>query len=167
MESGPAKKSVVVPILIGCGAVALLAGVVIIGFVIWIASQPEGGVKMANEMDEYALEYIEKHKLLDDTEQLIAYYDATISLNGSEAAILTTERVIYHKAGRTTSIALAEIEDVQHHQEALIGDIIEVKGRSAERIKIEIAPLNQGRSFYEALVDAWRAGGGGPRTSFD
>jgi len=93
-----------------------------VGFIIWAWDIPSGGVKMANEMHKYALEYIEEHNLLNDTEALIAYYDATGQMDGSEAAILTTERVMYHKDGRTVSIDLKDIDDVQHR--LLLGGIL-------------------------------------------
>jgi hypothetical protein len=137
------------------GVLAAIAVIVII----WLLSTPEGGVKLGNEMDRYALKYIEKHNLLNHTEKLIAYYDETISMNGSEAAILTTERILYHKDGRTTSIDLRDAVDVQHRYHSLIGDIIEVRSKLGERIRIEIAPLNAGKSFYNALMDVWRAPG--------
>lgn len=154
MELEPtAKKSKGKTSRIVLGVLAAIAA----AFIIWVLSTPEGGVKLGNEMDRYALEYIEKHNLLNHTEKLIAYYDETISMNGSEAAILTTERIIYHKDGRTTSIDLRDAVDVQHRYQSLIGDIIEVRSKLGERIKIEIPPLNDGESFYNALMDVWRA----------
>lgn len=159
-ESKPAKSNNR-PILIGCG-IAVSIGVLlcIIGgaaAIFWLITSPEGGVRMSNEMEQYALDYIAEHNLLRETEEIIAYFDVTISLNGSEAAILTTERVIYHKGDRTTSIDLKDIGDIEHRYEGIIGDIIEVSGKSGTRLKIEIAPLNQGESFYNALIDAWEA----------
>ena len=97
--------------LIGLGTVLAVA---VVGVFIWLLNQPEGGVKFANDMDGYALEYLETHDLLNRTESLVAYYDATISLNGTEAAILTTERIGYHNHGRTQWIGLTEISDVTH-----------------------------------------------------
>jgi hypothetical protein len=44
--------------LIGCGGLAAVAitSVVLIG--IWLFKGPESGVKLGNEMDQYALDYI-------------------------------------------------------------------------------------------------------------
>ena len=147
------KKSKKKPFLIGCGVAVAIVVAIAVGLIIWLSTGPESGVKMANEMDKYALEYIENHNLLNDTEELIAYYDVTISMDGSEAAILTTERVMYHKGGHTTSIDLKDIDVVRHRYE--FGDIIEVVSKSGTQLKIEIAPLNQGESFYNALMYAW------------
>lgn len=159
-ESKPAKSNRN-PILIGCGIAASIGVLLcIIGVAValfWLATSPEGGVRMSNEMEQYALDYIAEHDLLRESEEIIAYYDVTISLNGSEAAILTTERVIYHKEDRTTSIDLKDIDDIEHRYESIIGDVIEIIGKSGTRLKIEIAPLNQGESFHNALLDAWEA----------
>jgi hypothetical protein len=80
---------------------------------------------------------------------------------------LTSERVLYHKQGRTTAINLADIDDVQHRNEGLVGDVIEIKGKTGQRLKIEIAPMNQGESFVSALRDGWKrkagAAPGAPR----
>ncbi|MBN3038519.1 MAG: hypothetical protein JW869_03780 [Candidatus Omnitrophica bacterium] len=143
--------------------IGIVIGVAVLGFIIWSMTLPGsgGGVKLANEMDAYALEYIEEHELLSDSEELVAYYDATITLNGSEAAILTTERVLYHKNDRTTSIAIEDIADIQHRQESMLGDIIEIKSKTGIPFKIEIAPFNLGESFYKALMDVWQASGAG------
>jgi len=153
------KKSKRKPFLISCGVAAAVVVAIAVGLIIWFASGPQGGVLMSNEMEEYALEYIEQHNLLNDTESLIAYYDVTVSLDGSEAAILTTERVIYHKDGRTVSIDLKDVDDVQHRYDNISGDIIEVRSKSGMRLKIEIAPWNNGESFYNALMDAWKISG--------
>jgi len=137
---------------------AILLGVV--GLFAWLLSGPEGGVKMANEMDQYALDYLERHRLLESNEKVVCYYDVTLSMDGSEAAILTNARLLYHKGGRTTAIPLAELADVQHHYESLIGDVIVARSAAGEMMKIEIAPFNGGETFLRALNDAWRQAGG-------
>jgi hypothetical protein len=143
----------------------IVAGVIVLGIVAlfaWLLSGPESGVKMANEMDQYALDYLERHQLLNTNERLVCYYDVTLSMDGSEAAILTTERLLYHKAGRTTALLLGEVVDVQHHYESLIGDVIVAQTASGEMMKIEIAPLNGGETFLHALNGAWQQARGQP-----
>lgn len=143
------------PFLIGCGVV--IAAIVILGAVgvIWIISGPEGGVRLSNEMEEYALKYLKHNEILNGSETLIAYYDATIDLDGTEATILTNERVIYHKNGRTDSIDLADIDDIKYRKEGLIGDVFEIFATSGKSMKIEIALFNQGETFKTALMKAW------------
>lgn len=141
------------PVAVGCGLVLLVGLGLVAGGVWWLVSVPESGVKLGNEMDAYAIEYLDRHDLLEPGEQVRAYYDVTMSMDGSEAAILTDRRVIYHKEGRTTTVPLAEIVDVRHRQESWTGDVIEVVSDSGETLKIEIAPLNGGETFLAVLED--------------
>lgn len=145
----------------GCGCLALLGIAAVVGLGIWVSSTPEGGVKLGNEMDAYALEYIEQHGLIGPKEQILAYYDVTISMDGTEAALLTSRRLIYHKNGADTSIALDEITDVRHRKEGLIGDILEIDSSTGQTMKIEIAPLNQGETFKNVLMRAWESAADG------
>jgi hypothetical protein len=143
-------------ILIGCGVIVLIGGIGLIALVVWLATGPEGGVKLGNEMEQYALEYIAEHSLLDPGEEILAYYDASLSMNGSEAAILTISRIIYHKNGNTMSIPVEEISDIRHRYESFIGDVIEIRSDSGRVMKIEIAPLNMGETFKSVLMETWR-----------
>jgi hypothetical protein len=142
-------------ILIGCGTLLGVVFILILIGIIWLITGPEGGVRLPIDMEEYALEYLDTHKILEDSEELLAYYDVTVSLDGSEAAILTTKRVIYHKNGRNNAMNLADVEDIQHRKETLIGDIFEISTASGKTMKIEIAPLNQGETFKNVLMKAW------------
>lgn len=142
--------------LIGCGVIALIViiGVVWVGW--WLFSGPTSGVKVGNEMDQYALDYIAEHGLLEPDEEVLAYYDVTLAMDGTEAAIVTGDRVLYHKLGNTTSIPIREIEDIQHRYETLTGDIIEIQSDSGQMMKIEIAPLNAGETFKNVLMNRWQ-----------
>ena len=142
-------------ILIGCGAMLLIALIGIIAIGVWLFSGPESGVKLGNEMDPYALEYIADKGILNPDEELVAYYDATMDMDGTEAAVLTTKRVIYHKGGGNYEIGISDIADIRHRKETLIGDVIEIQATSGKSMKIEIAPLNGGESFLSSLMGAW------------
>ena len=72
----------------GCGIVAAIVVVVFVAVCIWLSSGKESGVHFANEIDQYALDYIRDHQILIHGEVLIAYYDETIQMDGTEAAIL-------------------------------------------------------------------------------
>ena len=147
-------------LLVGCGGLIALALLVVIGGAVWLAQGPESGVRMSNEMEDYALKYIKEHGMLEEGESVVAYYDVTISMDGTEAALLTDRRVLYHINGRNTAIALTEIEDVDHSRETLVGDVIVVTGLSGRILKIEIAPFNQGKVFHEALLRLWKGPAG-------
>lgn len=140
----------------GCGGIVVVVLLLIVVGVIWLGSGPESGVKLSNEMDEYALKYLDEHGILNPDEDLIAYYDVTLGMDGTEAVILTTKRVIYHRKGQNDVIELSAIDDVKHRKEPLIGDVIEVYASDGKSMKIEIAPLNQGETFRTALMRAWQ-----------
>jgi len=142
-------------VLTGCAVTSLVGFGLLCGGVVWLSSGNEGGVRLSNEMEDYATQYLEEHEILNPSESLIAYFDVTILLDGTEAAILTTERVIYHKNGQSTAVALSDITDIRHRYESLFGDIIEIDSASGVPMKIEIAPLNQGETFLNALQNAW------------
>jgi hypothetical protein len=144
-------------IAIGCAAGAFGAGLLVVLLIAWLASGPESGVKLSNEMDDYALNYLEEHQILLPNELLVAYFDNTISMDGTEAAILTNQRVIDHRNGKITAIALAEIAAVDHRKETLLGDVIEIRSKGGNLMKIKIAPLNQGETFVSSLMQQWKS----------
>lgn len=112
----------------------------------------EGGVRTTNNMEKYSLEYIKENHPLVTGEKILAYYDYTISLDGTESVLITDSRLIYHNQETlTTSFNITDIVEVQHRKESLIGDIIEVSHKSGEMMMIEIAPLNQGETFLKVL----------------
>ncbi len=141
---------------LGCFAAALLLSCVLcLGGLIWFISLPEGGVRLGNEMERYALDYIAEHNLVEADETVLAYYDATFSGDGTEAAILTDKRLIYHLQGTTTSMLLQDIVDVQHREDPLLGDIIVAIASSGQTMRLEIARWNDGATFHSILLNAW------------
>jgi hypothetical protein len=127
----------------------------VIGGIIYLASLPDGGVKMSNEIEPYAIKYMETHHLLDNGEKLVAYYDATVTCNGSEAAILTNQNLKYHKNGTTTTFPIHRIRNITHISAGIEGDIIEAENIDGQFMKVEIAALNGGKNFYNALKRLW------------
>ena len=79
-------------------------------------------------------------------------------MDGSEAAILTTERVMHHIDGDTVSIDLKDIDDlsIDYWREGPFeAYIIEVRSKSGMELSLPIAPNDNGVLFYNALMDAW------------
>lgn len=146
-------------LIIGCSTITLCAvifGIVILGGGLWFFNTGAvGGVRLPNQMEQYALDYLEENSILEPDEDLLAYYDHSLTLNGTEAAIITSKRAIYHKGGKSTAIPLEEIEDIQHRYENGTGDIIEIRNTSGVTMKIVIYPYNQGQTFYNVLQSAW------------
>ncbi len=121
-------------------------------FFFYSCDMNEGGVRTTNNMEKYALDYIKDNQLLEEREKILAYYDYTISLDGTESVLLTDSRLIYHNnETQTTSIDITDIVDLQHRKESFIGDIIEVISKNGDIMMIEIAPLNQGETFLKIL----------------
>ncbi len=137
--------------LIGCGGLSVLslAGMCL-AFTV-MTGGAEGGTRYANNMEGYALDYIREHDILEPGETIAAYYDATLSLDGTEATIVTDRRVISHFQGRNTSIALTAIERIEHSDGGAAGDLIDVYGTGGEHLRIEIAPFNDGTGFLAEL----------------
>jgi hypothetical protein len=138
---------------LGCGIPLGLIVLLFFGAIAYFATGPEGGVRLTNTMEDYALEYIEEHDLLAEGEKVIAYYDVTVGLSGSEAAILTDSRLIYHKSGRNSEMALADVETIETDGDGMGGDVIRVLSKNGDAMVIEIAVFNQGELFIKALED--------------
>jgi hypothetical protein len=121
----------------------------------------EGGVRYTNNMEDYAAEYVQQHGLVAPGERIVAYYDVTLDLDATESAILTDQRLVYHRAGTTTSLLLADISNVYVTDDPLLGDLIDVTGSDGTLLHIEIAPFNGGDGFVRALEDQRSAAQGG------
>ncbi|MBE7385611.1 MAG: hypothetical protein F6J95_029960 [Leptolyngbya sp. SIO1E4] len=134
---------------IGCGVPLTLVILIIFGGFIYFALGPEGGVRFANNMEDYALEYIEAQNLLQTGEKIVAYYDVSVRLNGSEAVILTDSRLIYHISGRNTVFNLADISTIDVSEDDLLGHIIQVTTTDGDTMVIEITV--EGHLFIDAL----------------
>ena len=137
----------------GCAGLCVLGPAVMCGGLLLLTGGNEGGVRYSNNMEDYAAEYVQQHGLLAPGEQLVAYYDVTLDLDATESAILTDQRLVYHRAGTTTSMLLADIADVYVTDDPLRGDLIDISGRDGSIVHIEIAPLNGGDGFVRALED--------------
>ena len=122
-------------------------------FIIIAFGSKEGGVRANNNMEKYAIEYIEENNILNIGENILAYYDYTISLDGTECAILTNERIIYHnKNTYTKSIKIENIEKIEHRENFLDGDIIDIKAKNKTML-IKIAHLNDGEYFLKKIKE--------------
>ena len=112
----------------------------------------EGGVRTLNNLELYSLNYISDNKLLENGEKISAYFDYTILLDGTEAAILTDSRLIYHnKETITTSVNYSDIKNIDYKEESLIGYTIEITNNDSEVITIEIPPANNAEIFIKIL----------------
>jgi len=137
----------------GLGTCAVVGGLVAIGA---SAGDEASGVVMGPQTSKKILERLHAKRLLAEDETLLAYYDASVSLDMSEVTIITRERVVYAKGDVVAAFALKDVARVTHHKEALIGDVFEITADDARSIRVEVAPLNGGESYFNVLEDAWR-----------
>ncbi len=145
------------------GVAGLIGVLGLVSFVRFCGRATEAsGVMAPNQLPASTLAAIEKRQLLLPGEKLVSYYDATLSGDASELALVTTERLVYVKNGRTTAFALADIAEVRHRSEPLVGDVIEAQTGAGELMKIEIAPLNGGAAFLAALESTRKVKRGAP-----
>lgn len=138
----------------GCAGVVVLGFLCVFGLIFWVSTGPEGGVRVGNTMEEYALEYLDEHGLLEPGEVVHAYYDVTISLDSTECAILTDRRLIYHRNGTNTEMARGDIASVDSEDLGMMGEGLTVSGVNGDVIYIEIAALNNAPVFRNALERA-------------
>ncbi len=154
------KQSKLIYLLVGflsCGVIFILSIVICIGSYLWFVNSlgGEGGVRLQNNFEQYALDYIEANKILDSDETMLAYYDGTITLTGEELIILTDKRIIDRQNGQISAMYLKEIEDIQHSYDNMQGDIFVVKGKSGETMRFEIDIYNGGDLFLQIFTDTW------------
>jgi hypothetical protein len=111
------------------------------------------GILRPNQVPAAALERLEAKKLLTPSEKLVLYYDETFTGDGSELALITTERLVYFKEGHTTAFPLSTITDVQKKDDSKVNQIIEVQGEGGQVMKIDITP-SDAAEFMSTLEKA-------------
>lgn len=139
---------------IGCAGIIVCGVLCIFGGLIWLGTGPEGGVRVGNTMEDYAVEYLDENSIVEPGETIHAYYDVTISLDSTECAILTDRRLIYHRNSRNTEMAREDIALVESEDLGMMGEGITVEDVNGDVIYIEIAALNNAPVFRSALERA-------------
>jgi hypothetical protein len=113
----------------------------------------EQGVCLPDQVDDVAWGYLKDKALLEDGEQLRAYYDNSVSLDGSDLALVTDRRVITHRNGKTNALALSEVQSIERVDD-VIGEAIEVTAAGGKMVRVPIAPLNGIDTFEKVLRSA-------------
>ena len=99
---------------------------------------------------------LKNHTMLKPGEKILAYYDYTVILDATEAAVLTDQRVFYYVNGRISQqLKLKQIKDIRDYDGELGIRFIVIKGAGGKTVNIEIAPFNGGSDFVRALNRAW------------
>jgi hypothetical protein len=158
----PPRTSPIVWVLAAMGLMAVLGAVlgtcgVVVGLAALGASSDEPtGVVLGAQVPQKTVDALRERRLLAANEGLLAYHDATLRLDMSEVTFVTPERVVHAHGETVTAIKLAEVNRITHHDEALVGDILDIATRDGRVVRIEIAPLNGGDAYANVLETAWR-----------
>lgn len=140
------------PIYAAIGGVAFICLCCVpASFVGYLTSLPEAGVLTELELDEESRKHIAAHVSLDDDEEIVCFYDSTLQVNGTEASLLTTKRLVSWKGTRTSEMAVAEIVRVTWRDVPLQGDVITAYDESGRELEVAVAPMNDGKTFVEAM----------------
>lgn len=121
------------------------------GCVAYFASGPEGGVRATNQLSKEDLAHIAQHVQLAEGETVVSYYDGTMRLDGTEAVVLTSRRLVTWNTALTSELEISDIKSIDHESDPLLGELLDVGGASGAVLHVEIAPLNDGLRFVEAL----------------
>ena len=119
-------------------------------------SMEDGGVMFGAQIPDAKKAKLRERGLIRETDQLIAFYDGSISLDMSEVSILTADRLVHAQGNHVATVPLANVTSIDHRVENVIGDVIEVGTNEGERLRIEVAHLNNGISFLNAIEDEVR-----------
>ena len=137
------------------GGIAVLLVLSCLGCFGWLMSSPEGGVKLSHDMDPYAVEYLEEHQLLRADEQLVGYYDRTLSMDGTNAYIVTDQRFIHHHSQGNFTAPLTDVETVEAVEGDVGGTIFIFSTVQGDVFRAEIDPLNGSETFARVLRSAF------------
>ena len=132
-----------------CGVVVGLAA-------LGASTEGPSGVVLGAQIPQATVDALRERRLLPESEGLLAYHDATIRLDMGELSFVTPERVVYARGETVATLPLAEVTRITHHDELLVGDVLDLATEDGRALRIEIAPLNGGDAFARALESAWR-----------
>lgn len=115
----------------------------------------EQGVCLPDQIDETSWSHIRAQIPLEDGETVRVFYDASITLDGTDMSLVTDRRVITHRNGITTALSLSEVTRIGRVDD-VIGEAIEVGAAGGRMVRVPIAPLN-GIDTFEAVLRSAQA----------
>ena len=68
-----------------------------------------------------------------------AFHDATLRLDMAELSFVTPERVGYARGDTVAALPLVDVTRVTHHNELLVGDVLDIAAEDGRSLRIEIA----------------------------
>ena len=131
-------------ILAGCGAVALACG----------GLQRQRGVMVSNTLDGEARAELAELELVEEGEEILAFYDASLGMDGSKVALITDRRLVTALDGYPTATDLADIASVEHTFDVVGSDRYLVSLANGGAMEVIVAPMNGGDLFGSVLERA-------------
>jgi hypothetical protein len=138
------------------GAVLGTCGVVVGLMAIGASADGQNGVVLGAQVAPQTVAALRTRNLLKPDEPLLAYHDATVSLDMSEVTLVTPSRVVYAHGETAAAMALVDVTKITHRTEGLLGDVIEITSEDGRTMRVQIAPLNGGESYVGVLETAWQ-----------
>ena len=89
---------------LGCGAIAILPCVFAMVGLVALGSGPEGGVQYGSSLDAHSRRTIERRGFLQPGEEVVVYYDSTLTQSGDDVSLLTDQRLVRVREGHETVI---------------------------------------------------------------
>lgn len=137
--------------------VGRLLGIAVLGAIIimtWAFFLPPKGVRTPNTLESYATNALMNFNILMPDERLLAYYDMSFLMNGTEAAIITDKRLIHHYKDESQSMSLDSVADVYlQFSPKVIHQSIDIKDSQGHFMRLAI--LHEQDVFHRILMDAW------------
>jgi len=148
--AGGGKSSPALKWLIGGGCGCLtLAGLAVIGLVIWLGSLPESGTVPGGQIPPSAKQFLAEHKLLEPGETVIYFNDDSIRMNNSDLCFFTDQRIVYAKDGVVNRMAWDNVDKIVNSGDWIM--TISVAGKDGQHLMCEISSSGD-KDFYEALL---------------
>jgi hypothetical protein len=140
---------------IAAGSILILC-LIAVGGVVWVANLPDCSVMLGYEIPEDTLKTLHAREPIRPDETILAYYDDSISCDGSDSSIVTNTRLIRRVNSSIVVLPLIEITDVEYFDGGGGGETIIVSASGGRTVRVEIAPWNGGAAFHSTLHNAWR-----------
>jgi hypothetical protein len=140
-------------VLVGCGGLIAAFGLACIGIILLLVVLPEGGVKLNNELGNPEREQLSELDI--PIESALAYFDRSTWQNGSDLIVVTSEKVIHFKDGRSSEAQLDQVEALRRSEDPIFGNTLELDLPQARTFKVNAPIWNGGEILMNQIERAW------------
>lgn len=144
------------------GLMGLLGGLLgMCGLVVGLAAvgasaDEPAGVLVGDEVPQATVDALKAKKLLTPEELVLAYHDATLTHDMSDVTFVTKSRVVHATGKKVSAVALKDVSKITYRTETLGIEVVDLVTKDGKSLRIQIAPLNGGESYVDALEHGWR-----------